>query len=176
MTCLHRRSCRGAAVLRVVSAQGGCYEIPDWMTYPAVSQWAVREVQRLPLPALSAVRDLIAAFLDDLSGTQGGTANAARPEPSRLGPLFASPPAVRLRESARRAAQTTLAELIAAVPRPGSFTSVAQLRREITTYLAERNENPKPYGWTAKGEETLEKIHRARQALRRQEEQKSVEC
>lgn len=163
-------------MLRVVSAQGGCYEIPDWMTYPAVSQWAVREVQRLPLPALSAVRDLIAAFLDDLSGTQGGTANAARPEPSRLGPLFASPPAVRLRESARRAAQTTLAELIAAVPRPGSFTSVAQLRREITTYLAERNENPKPYGWTAKGEETLEKIHRARQALRRQEEQKSVEC
>ena len=60
--------------------------------------------------------------------------------------------------------------------RPGSFTSVAQLTREITTYLAERNENPKPYRWTAKGEEILKKIHRARQALQRQEEQEPVQC
>lgn len=40
--------------------------------------------------------------------------------------------------------------------RPGSFTSATQLTREITTFLAERNENPKPYRWTAKGEEILE--------------------
>ena len=60
--------------------------------------------------------------------------------------------------------------------RPGSFTSAAQLTREITTFLAERNENPKPYRWTAKGEAILEKTHRARQALRRQEEQKPVCC
>ena len=38
--------------------------------------------------------------------------------PSRQGPLFDPPPAVRLREPARRAAKAALAELIAAVLRP----------------------------------------------------------
>jgi hypothetical protein len=36
---------------------------------------------------------------------------------------------------------------------------------DINAYLAERNANPKPYKWTAKGEEILEKIRRARAAL-----------
>jgi ribosomal protein L24E len=31
--------------------------------------------------------------------------------------------------------------------------------------LAERNANPRPYKWTAKGEAILEKNHRARAAL-----------
>ncbi len=49
--------------------------------------------------------------------------------------------------------------------RPGSFASVKQLTDAITTYLAERNENPKPYRWKADGEKILAKIHRARDAL-----------
>ena len=37
--------------------------------------------------------------------------------------------------------------------------------RHINAYLAERNANPQPYKWTAKGEVILEKISRARAAL-----------
>jgi len=36
---------------------------------------------------------------------------------------------------------------------------------DINAYLAERNANPQPYKWTAKGEVILEKISRARAAL-----------
>ena len=51
--------------------------------------------------------------------------------------------------------------------RAGSFTSVKELIDDINAYLAERNANQKPskYKWTAKGEEILEKIRRARAAL-----------
>ena len=49
--------------------------------------------------------------------------------------------------------------------RSGSFTSVKELVDDIDGYLAERNASPKPYKWTAKGEEILEKIRRARAAL-----------
>jgi hypothetical protein len=37
--------------------------------------------------------------------------------------------------------------------------------RDIETYLAERNANPKPYKWKAEGAEILSKITRARAAL-----------
>jgi hypothetical protein len=37
--------------------------------------------------------------------------------------------------------------------------------RDIETYLAERNANPKPYKWKAEGAEILSKIKRARAAL-----------
>jgi transposase len=57
------------------------------------------------------------------------------------------------------------ADLTADVIRAGSFTSVDELVRDIETYLAERNANPKPYKWKAKGEVILEKIRRARAAL-----------
>jgi len=57
------------------------------------------------------------------------------------------------------------ADLTADCIRAGSFTSVKQLTDAITTYLAERNENPKPYRWKADGEKILAKIHRARKAL-----------
>ena len=48
--------------------------------------------------------------------------------------------------------------------RSGSFTSVAELVADMNAYLAERNANPKPYKWAAKGEEILAKIQRARAA------------
>jgi transposase len=51
------------------------------------------------------------------------------------------------------------------VIRAGSFASVKELVDDINAYLVERNENPRPYRWTAKGEAILEKIHRARTAL-----------
>ena len=51
------------------------------------------------------------------------------------------------------------------VIRSGSFASVKELVDDINAYLCERNANPKPYKWTAKGEAILEKIHRARAAL-----------
>ena len=49
--------------------------------------------------------------------------------------------------------------------RAGSFASVKELTDAITSYLAERIENPRPYKWKASGKAILEKIHRARQAL-----------
>jgi transposase len=56
------------------------------------------------------------------------------------------------------------AELTAEVVREGSFTSVPELLGAIEDYLLERNQNPKPYRWHAKGEEILAKIARAKQA------------
>jgi transposase len=49
--------------------------------------------------------------------------------------------------------------------REGSFSSVRELVQAIESYLAERNLNPKPYRWKAKGEEILAKIQRAREAM-----------
>ena len=54
---------------------------------------------------------------------------------------------------------------LTAVIRDGSFTSVSHLSREIVRHLAEHNANPKPYQWTAKGEDILAKIKRARERL-----------
>jgi len=56
-------------------------------------------------------------------------------------------------------------ELTEDVIRNGSFGSVKELVADIESYLAERNSNPKPYRWKAKGEEILRKIKRARQKL-----------
>ena len=56
-------------------------------------------------------------------------------------------------------------ELTSEVIRDGSFTAVRQLARDIEDYIAERNLNPKPYVWKAKGEEILRKIESAREAL-----------
>ena len=57
------------------------------------------------------------------------------------------------------------ADLTGDVIRQGSFTSVRELVRDINTYLADRNADPKPYKWKAKGAEILAKIERARAAL-----------
>jgi transposase len=57
------------------------------------------------------------------------------------------------------------ADLTREVVREGSFSSVRALVKDIESYLAERNEKPKPYRWRAKGEKILAKIERARAAL-----------
>jgi len=57
------------------------------------------------------------------------------------------------------------ADLTADVIRTGSFVSIGELVRDIEAYLNDRNVNPKPYKWQAKGEAILEKIRRARAAL-----------
>ena len=54
---------------------------------------------------------------------------------------------------------------LTAVIRDGSFASVAELRREIVRHLDAYNEHPRPYKWTAKGEDILAKIKRARERL-----------
>lgn len=64
-------------------------------------------------------------------------------------------------------------ELTQEVIREGSFTSVRELVNDIDAYLAERNDNPKPYRWHAKGEIILKKIKHARDAL---EEVKANPC
>ena len=51
------------------------------------------------------------------------------------------------------------------VIRTGSFASVGELVRDIEAYLDDRNANPRPYRWQAKGEAILGKIRRARTAL-----------
>ena len=58
-------------------------------------------------------------------------------------------------------------ELTQDVVRDGSFKSVEELITDIERYLAERNLNPKPYRWKAKGEAILRKIERARKTLER---------
>ena len=57
------------------------------------------------------------------------------------------------------------ADLTGDVIREGSFQSVPELVRAIEAYLADRNADPKPYKWRAKGEEILAKIQRAKEAL-----------
>jgi transposase len=59
-------------------------------------------------------------------------------------------------------------ELTQDVIRDGSFSSVRQLVKDIESYLADRNLNPKPYKWKAKGEDILRKIQRAKDALTKQ--------
>ena len=49
--------------------------------------------------------------------------------------------------------------------REGSFSSVRELENSITTFLALRNAQPTRYVWSAKGEDILKKIQRARQAM-----------
>ena len=49
--------------------------------------------------------------------------------------------------------------------RRGVFKSVAQLIEAIRAYIDEHNENPRPFVWTAKAEDILEKVRRARAVL-----------
>ena len=49
--------------------------------------------------------------------------------------------------------------------RDGSFSSVRELETSITTFLALRNAQPTRYVWNAKGEDILNKIQRAREAM-----------
>ena len=49
--------------------------------------------------------------------------------------------------------------------RDGSFSSVRELESSITTFLALRNAQPTRYVWNAKGEDILNKVQRAREAM-----------
>lgn len=47
----------------------------------------------------------------------------------------------------------------------GCFASVAELVSTIENYVAQHNQNPKPFVWTAKASDILEKVKRARAKL-----------
>jgi len=47
----------------------------------------------------------------------------------------------------------------------GVFTSLEQLQAALTDYIVRHNENPKPFIWTAKAGDILEKVKRARATL-----------
>ncbi len=49
--------------------------------------------------------------------------------------------------------------------RRGVFRSVAELEQAIADYLAQHNQAPKPFIWTARADDILEKVKRARAAL-----------
>jgi transposase len=49
--------------------------------------------------------------------------------------------------------------------RRGVFTSVAALEQSILAYIREHNRSPKPFIWTAKANDILEKVKRARACL-----------
>ena len=49
--------------------------------------------------------------------------------------------------------------------RRGVFTSVAELIGAIEEYIAKHNENPKPFIWTKKANDILEKVVRANSRL-----------
>lgn len=49
--------------------------------------------------------------------------------------------------------------------RRGVFRSVAELRAAIDAYIQQHNEQPKPFIWTAKASDILEKVKRGRAAL-----------
>ena len=49
--------------------------------------------------------------------------------------------------------------------RRGVFKSVAQLIEAIRAYIEEHNSSPRPFVWTAKAEDILEKVRRARTVL-----------
>ena len=49
--------------------------------------------------------------------------------------------------------------------RRGVFRNVEELIKAIEDYIDQHNQNPKPFVWTAKADDILEKVKRARAAL-----------
>ena len=49
--------------------------------------------------------------------------------------------------------------------RRGTFTSVSELEDAIVAYVEQHNRAPKPFIWTAKATDILEKVKRAKAAL-----------
>jgi transposase len=49
--------------------------------------------------------------------------------------------------------------------RRGTFTSISELQEAILAFIAEHNAAPKPFVWTARAEQILDKVGRARIAL-----------
>lgn len=52
--------------------------------------------------------------------------------------------------------------------RRGAFLSVPDLEATISAYLERHNADPKPFVWTASASSILEKVTRAKQALKSQ--------
>jgi transposase len=57
------------------------------------------------------------------------------------------------------------AELTERRIRRGVFTSVAELEAAITAYVAQRNQNPRPFTWTASVDSIIQKVGKANEAL-----------
>jgi hypothetical protein len=53
--------------------------------------------------------------------------------------------------------------------RRGVFTSVGELEAAITNFIELNNSDPKPFVWTKTAEDILEKVGRARKALKYQQ-------
>jgi hypothetical protein len=49
--------------------------------------------------------------------------------------------------------------------RRGVFHSVAELKSALHAYMEQHNQNPKPFIWTAKATDILEKVKRGKAAL-----------
>jgi transposase len=49
--------------------------------------------------------------------------------------------------------------------RRGTFCSLSELIRAITTYIRERNKNPKPFVWIAPSKNIIRKVRKARRCL-----------
>lgn len=47
----------------------------------------------------------------------------------------------------------------------GAFARAAELIRPIESYIAQNNREPKPFIWTAKASNTLQKVTRASETL-----------
>lgn len=47
----------------------------------------------------------------------------------------------------------------------GVFTGIVDLQAAINRFLAETNENPKPFTWTADPDAIIEKVRRGKQGL-----------
>jgi hypothetical protein len=58
------------------------------------------------------------------------------------------------------------ADLSQEVIRDGSFANGGELTGDIEAYMIQRNLEPNPYRWKAKGEEILRKIERAKRRRR----------
>jgi transposase len=64
------------------------------------------------------------------------------------------------------AVETFFAKLTRRRLRRGSFHSLVDLQAAIKRYLAEANEDPRPFVWTAKPDDIIEKVRRGYQAFR----------
>ena len=113
---LERRSHRGEAVVVVADSEGRRYHLPIWMTVPEAAQWGLRKRPRLSLPALSELRDLIAAWSTGpalpATGDHDGIREAGE---AAEGSGVGAGPRVSLPEAARQEAVAALAALLAAV-------------------------------------------------------------
>ena len=71
----------------------------------------------------------------------------------------------RLQASWLNAVEGFFAKLTRQRLKRGVFKGIADLQATINRYLAETNQNPKPFAWTADPDAIIEKVRRGKQAL-----------